>query len=406
MSVTLNLEITHGNAGDIFLDSTDGVDQSIRKICNFLEAGMVGARPVTTIKAQDNATTGAATVTLTSVAANTVFLVNGVPFTALSGTATAGNNEFDISGSDSADATALAAAINASTTTGVIGVVTASALSNVVTITSVDAARTANGVTLESLGVVAFGMATCAGVDAGDAITINGQAITAHATMAANNQFVVGATNAATATNLAAAINTSTTALINKHVRAVARSAVVYIFAIYGGVAGNAITLTTNDGTDLAVSGARLTGGTLAQYEGNPAGVALNVLGADGGTYRTTINGVDVDVTGTLGNDAATAATIVAAINTHTSPLIQGMVFAMDAGGGDIELTSIRGGHQGNAITIAVTGTGYIIVGGFSRLTGGAAPTALAFAGGLLTPLQSGVRLTGGGSDTQLSWTL
>lgn len=403
-SATTLLRWTSTNANDISFSSGNGAQNTMRSVLNHLEGGMNGAQTIRGFTVSDNAAQGTVTITLASVAAGTVLLINGVPFTAKGSAATAGNDEFDISGgTDTLDAAALAAAINASTTTGIVGVVTATSAAAVVTLTSVAYGRAANAITVESLGVVATGTATCSAVDAGDAIAINGQAITAHATTAANNQFVVGATDAATAANLAACINASTTAIVNKHVRALARAAVVHIFAKYGGVAGNAITLTTTDGTDLAVSGARLAAGTIAQYEGAQATQTVTISGADGGNYTVTINGVSTgNVAGTNGNDTATAASIVAVINAMTDALVRGFVTAANASG-VITLTAVRGGHQGNSITVAATGTG--ATAGGDRLAGGAQPTVLVFAGGSLTPLQSGARMSSGANDTAITYT-
>jgi hypothetical protein len=392
------------NAGDLSFDSDAGAPNNLRALIDHLEGGLNGAHTIRTVTVRDSAEAGSATITLASMAAGTVLLINGVPFTAKGSAATTGNNEFDISGgTDTLDAAALAAAINASTTAGISGVVTATSALAVVTVTASQPGAGSNGVTIENLGVVATGTATCASVDAADAIAINGQAITAHATTAANNQFVVGATDAATATNLAAAINGSTTAIVSKHVRALARGAVVHIFAKYGGIAGNAITLTTTDGTDLAVSGARLTGGTLAQYEGAQAAQTTVVSGADGGTYATVINGVTVNATGTNGNDTTTAASIVTAINASTDALVRGHVTATSSGG-TVTLTAVRGGHLGNAITVSVTGTGYTATG--ARLVNGALPTVSVIAGGTATPVGGGANLTGGSNDTTLTLTL
>jgi hypothetical protein len=284
----------------------------------------------------------------------------------------------------------------------VVNVLTATSSEGVVTLTAQPGAST---ITVENLGVVATGTATCASVDAADSISINGQAITAHATTAANNQFVVGATDAATATNLAAAINGSTTAIVSKHVRALARSAVVHIFARYGGIAGNAISLSTSDGTDLAVSGTgRLTGGTAAQHEGAQASNTVTVSGADGGNYTVTINGVSTgNVAGTNGDDTATAVSIVAAINGLTDALVRGHVTAANSSG-VITITAVRGGHLGNAITLAATGTG--ATAGGTRLTGGALPTVSVVAGAGATPTGGGAYSTGGSNGTVLNLTL
>lgn len=405
MAVKLNVEITRANAGDIFLNSTDGADQSVRKICNLLEAGMVGARNVTTVKVRDNAVAATpVTITLASMAAGTVLLINGVPFTAKGSAATSGNNEFDISGgTDTLDATALAAAINASTSTGVYNVLTASSSSAVVTLTPVGAGS--NGITVENLGVVATGTYTFTSVDDGDALAINGVTLTAKTTVAdATVQWAKGSSDAACATNFAALINSSaTSALITKHVRALARSNVVHLFAKYGGIAGNAITTTSADG-DIVVSGARLTGGTLAQYEGVQASQTVTISGADGGNYTVTINGVSTgNVVGTNGDDTATAVSITAAINSLTDALVRGHVTAANSAG-VITITAVRGGHLGNAITLAATGTG--ATAGGARLVNGAVPTVSVVAGGVQTPVGGGAFATGGTSDAQLTYTL
>lgn len=400
------LQVTSLNANDVSFTSGAGAQNNLRKFIDHLEGGLNGAHTIRVAYLRDNATAGAVTVTLASVAAGTVLLINGVPFTAKGSAATTGNDEFDISGgTDTLDAAALAAAINASTTTGIVGVVTATSLNAVVTITAAQAGRGSNAITVESLGVVATGTFTFTSVDNNDACAVNGVTLTAKTTVSdATVEFAVGASNAATATNFAALINsTATSALITRHVRALARSNVVHLFAKYGGVAGNAITTTSAD-ADIVAAQARLAGGTLAQYEGAQATTALAVVGADGGTYRTTINGVDIDVTGTNGDDAATFTDIAAAINASTDPLVAGFVRATDAEDGTGTLMAIRGGHQGNAITSAVTGTGYSV--GGARLTGGAVPTVLVFAGGSATPLQSGARMTGGGADTAITLTL
>lgn len=395
--------IASTNSTDISFDSDDGAQNNVRKVQDHLGAALNGAHTVRTVTIRDSATAGTVTITLASMAAGTVLLINGVPFTSKGSAAISGNNEFDISGgTDTLDAAALAAAINASTSAGVVGAVTATSANAVVTLTAPPGAGV---ITVENLGVVATGTATCASVDAADAISINGQAITAHATTAANNQFVVGATNAATATNLAAAINGSTTAIVSKHVRALARSAVVHIFARYGGIAGNAITLTTNDGTDLAVSGTgQLTGGTLAQYEGAQATQTVTISGADAGNYTVTINGVSTgNVAGTNGDNTATAASIVAAINGLTSALVRGHVTAANSSG-VITLTAVRGGHLGNAITVSCTGTG--ATAGGARLTGGTVPTVSVIAGGNQSAVGGGAVSSGGANSTAITCTL
>lgn len=399
------LAVTSLNANDASYTSGAGAQGNLRTFINHLEGGLNGAQTIRTAVLRDNAVAGFATITLASMAAGTVLLINGIPFTAKGSAATAGNNEFDISGgTDTLDATALAAAINASTTTGISGVVTATSNNAVVTVTAAQPGRGSNGITIENLGVVATGTYTFASVDNNDALAVNGVTLTAKTTVSnATIEFAVGATDAATATNFAALINsTATSALITKHVRALARSNVVHLFAKYGGIAGNAITTTSAD-ADITVSGARLTGGTLAQYEGAQASGTITISGADGGTYEAIINGVTVSWTGTNGNDTTTAASGVTAIQASTNALVRGHVTATNSSG-VITVTAVRGGHLGNAVTLAATGTGATASG--ARLASGALPTVSVIAGGTQTPVGGGANLASGANDTALTLTL
>jgi len=99
---------------------------------------------------------------------------------------------------------------------------------------------------------------------ANDTIIINGVTFTAVASGATGNQWNVGASATLSAAALAAAINASATALISGYVTAEAVSGVVTITAAKAGRNGNCMTLAEGvDGlTHMAVSGARLTGGT------------------------------------------------------------------------------------------------------------------------------------------------
>lgn len=111
--------------------------------------------------------------------------------------------------------------------------------------------------------VFASGTFVLTSVIATDAISINGVTFTAVASGATGNQFNVGADDAATATNLANAINASATALVSTQVTAARTDdspATVTVTAKIGGYAGNAVTIASADGTIVA-NGARLTGG-------------------------------------------------------------------------------------------------------------------------------------------------
>lgn len=407
MAKNTAITISNTNSNDLSFSSSDGAQNAVQKIINHLEGGLNGAHTVRSVIVRDSAVAATSlTITLASMAAGTVLLINGVPFTAKGSAATTGNNEFDISGDDTADAAALAAAINASTSTGIVGAVTASSSNAVVTLAVTQAGAGSNGLSVENLGVVATGTVTMASVANNDTVTINGVTLTAKTTVTdATAQWTRGVSNAADATAFAALINsTATNALITKHVRALARSAVVHLFARYGGIAGNAITLASSNGSTLAVTGARLTGGTLAQYEGAQATGTVTISGADGGNYTVTINGVSTgNVTGTNGDDTATAASIASAINNLTDGLVRGHVTASSSAG-VVTLTAVRGGHLGNAITTAATGTG--ATADQTRLASGTVPTVSVVAGGVQTPVGGGAFATGGSNSTALTYTL
>ena len=118
----------------------------------------------------------------------------------------------------------------------------------------------ASAVLRETGAVKASGTFTLATVIATDAVSINGVTFTAVASGATGDQFNVGASDALTAANLAAAINASATELVSEHVTASAADEVVTVTAKFAGHAGNAITIASADAT-ITASGARLEGG-------------------------------------------------------------------------------------------------------------------------------------------------
>ncbi len=107
-----------------------GAGDAIRNIAKFIET-QVNGRGVNVVYF-DTAVAASTTGTFTGdpTAADTI-TVNGVVFTARASGAVA--NEFNIGGTPTLNATNLAAAINASTTAGIIGTVGASSAAGVVT---------------------------------------------------------------------------------------------------------------------------------------------------------------------------------------------------------------------------------------------------------------------------------
>ncbi len=444
------------------------------------------------------------TITLATCTTGTVVEVNGVPFTAItSGTPTVANGEFVISGTDAADATSLAAAINGSTNTAIAGVVvaTSTGASGVVTVTSVDAGLGANAVTIKTLGACATGTVTMLGVDVDDTVTINGTTLTAKqhkatgtltaataiagttcvvngvtftgvagAVVTGDNQFSIdtgdtetatslaaqinahlslagvvtatsatnvvtvravtggtagnaitlvgtvtvleasaatledgaavgnnewdvspGSTNTQVATDFVRMVNASSTALVSGHVRARSTATVVTLQAIVPGVAGNCITLASSDGTELAVTGARLTGGTDTAWEGVKALATVTIAALGSGTYTVTINGVAAASAVAWNTDETTTATdITTAINSGTNALVRGVVTATSAAG-VITVTAVRGGISGNAVTLAASGSAVTPAVSTARLISGAVPT---------TVVLSAARMTAGSNAT------
>lgn len=313
----------------------------------------------------------AATLTFASVAAGTVVMVNGVRFVAVSGTPVRTNNEFKRGVSDTADAADFVTTVNACTDARISGIVVATSAAAVVTLKAQTAGALGNALMVKLYGVVASGTVTYSSSSGAQTVVINGVTV----------YNATGASDAANATAAAAAINASSNALVLGHVLATSSAGVVTIYAAYAGVRGNAVTLAAT-GTGATASGARLTGGALAQGEGVQASGTVTISGADGGTYATTINGVTINATGTNGNDTATAASIVTAIQASTNALVRGLVVASSSVG-VVTITATRGGISGNTITLAATGTGATASG--TRLTGGVVPTTVVI--GSATPV-------------------
>jgi hypothetical protein len=120
-------------------------------------------------------------------------------------------------------------------------------------------ARTFNG-GVQANGVLATGTNTIGAVVATNTFTLNGVVFTAVASGATNNQFNVGGSSAATAANLANAINISTSAVVVNNVIATVSGAVVTITSREPGTIGNLMTMAQS--ANQTLSGANLSGGT------------------------------------------------------------------------------------------------------------------------------------------------
>lgn len=106
----------------------------------------------------------------------------------------------------------------------------------------------------------ASGTVTVASIQADDTITINGVTLTGKASPSGESQFDSDGSDTVVATAIAACINTNSS--LTGIVTASSSAGVVTVSAFQKGLMGNAITLASSDGTRLAVSAARLAGGT------------------------------------------------------------------------------------------------------------------------------------------------
>jgi phage tail sheath gpL-like len=229
-------------------------------------AGLVQASAIVTCAAVANADTvtingqaltatqanASGTVTCASVSAADTATINGVVFTAVNG-GTPTSAQFDMSGSDTACAASLVAAINASIDPLLSGVVTAANAAGVVTVRAVTAGTAGNSLTLATSNNTRLAKS--------GTVLANGAAI-------ANNQFDFVGTNTQTGAALAAAVNASSTAILSGVVEATNAAGAVTIKAKVKGKVGNSITIATGNGTRLAITGSlsRLAGGTQTAY--------------------------------------------------------------------------------------------------------------------------------------------
>lgn len=139
---TMNAAITYEDeqAPDVGRFNQVG-STAVRELAAYLEALSSGHRVGTMVVGTDsgNAVAASGTFTFASASGTTTATINGVAFTQSSGT-------------DSARATALASAINGSANALIAGVVTASAVGAVVTVTAAGKGKPGNTNTLAASG--------------------------------------------------------------------------------------------------------------------------------------------------------------------------------------------------------------------------------------------------------------
>lgn len=189
------------------------------------------------------------TITCATAVANDTITINGVTFTGVNGAVVLGEATFDVRTSDTACATSIAAQVNAYKSPLLTGLVEAKSAAAVVTVYAKNIGTSGNALTLASSSNTTLAVS--------GATLANGAALT-------NNQFDYIGTDVETGTDIARAINASTTAAVNQTTATVNSSTgVVTVTALPIGAAGNAITFTSSSNTRLAVTGSgKLAGGS------------------------------------------------------------------------------------------------------------------------------------------------
>lgn len=217
---------------------------------------------------------------------------------------------------------------------------------------------------------------TLASVADGDALTLNGQAITAGTGTTGNNQFDDSlASDTLVAGDLVRAINASTTSLISGHVGATNKQAIVTLASVVTGdtVTIDGVVLTARTGTAAVLTGL-LTGefsinGTDTQ-DGDSFCLAVNQHPTlSQRVYAKNASGV-VTI---YERPPSTGQTIPISSSNGTRLAITGSATAL-AASAVVFVESILPGLAGNAVTIAV-GSHMTIGGSVSRLAGGTSTT-------------------------------
>jgi len=162
---------------------------------------------------------------------------------------------------------------------------------------------------------------------------------------------------------LAAAINADAT--VNKWVYATASAKVCTLTALQPGVLGNNVTLVLS-GTNVTVSGAKLTGGVGGDQPASVAATASALMsGSVAGTVGLVINGESITVTYGV-SDTATALALCKAINATANCAVTAISTA-----GAIALTSRLPGRAGNEHTVVAVGAGMAVTATNGKLSGG-----------------------------------
>ena len=242
------------------------------------------------------------TAKCTSVLAGHTLIANGNTYTAVDGTK-ADNTEFDMSGTDSQCAADLDDSINNDIRNGTSGDLSSTVSTDTVTMTTDVLGAAGNAITLaQTGGTITIGNATFENGVTADSVVANSLIYTAvDGTKADDTEFDISGTDDQAATDLADSIDDDVRTGTQDDLTATATTATVTMVSTVGGTTGNAITLTSSDGTRLAVSGAVLSGGL---DDAEVTGILVNSVEIMSGA-ETSINDTDVLATQVAANITA-----------------------------------------------------------------------------------------------------
>lgn len=261
-------------------------------------------------------------ITMAAVEAADTVAINGLLYTAVDGVKS-DNTEFrrdDASGGGVDDNAAidLADSINNDVRSGTSGDTTATSSGDVTTAITDVTGTGGNAITLVSsngtrLAVTGSGNFT-GGVTA-DIVTANGLIYTAVVGARSDDtEFSIDGTDTDSAVDLAAAITADVRAGTLNDITATNTTVVVDMVQTVAGVGGNATTLTSSDGTRLAVSGAVFTGGTDADTATVNGLLYTAVTGAKSNDTEFNISGGDnaaaTDLADSIDDDTRTGITV------------------------------------------------------------------------------------------------
>ncbi len=283
-----------------------------------------------------------------------------VDFTAKNAEDTAAG-QFDISGTDAAAATSLAACINAAAAdvgSDLYGLVTAQAAAAVVTIRAATAGTGGDDVTLASSDA--------------DGLQVSGAALSGGAAVG-NNEWDFGGTNAQTATAMAEAINNSTTNIVKEHVQASNRAGTITLSGVAAGewVSVGGVRFTAVGQTPTNV----LTEFSIGSTDTNDATALKNAINAHPALKDKVLASSSAGVV-TVREVPPMAANAPRVEKSGAGITLGGLTNGALAASAVVLWVAKEKGHAGNAVTCASSnGSRLAITGSASRLSGGTSST-------------------------------